>query len=63
MTCLSSPSQISEVAVRETVVPDTYDFVLEEHLQEAKQILDDERVTNMRYELVPSELSEAEFWR
>ena len=44
-------------------VPDEFDFVLEERVQEAKKLLADERVQDMRYNLVPSELSEAEFWK
>ena len=56
-------AQISEDVVLNTAVPDEFDFALEERVQEAKKLLADDQVQDMRYNLVPSELTEAEFWR
>ena len=44
-------------------VPESFDFLLEDNLQAAKEVLQDERVAMLRFRLVPSVLDEAQFWR
>mmetsp|Transcript_2684 Transcript_2684/g.5237 ORF Transcript_2684/g.5237 Transcript_2684/m.5237 type:complete len:148 (+) Transcript_2684:111-554(+) len=44
-------------------IPESFEFLLEDNLPAAKEILQDERVALLRFRLVPSVLDEAQFWR
>lgn len=61
--CFHLVSQISENALVTLEVPHDFDFALDEHVSEAKLLHSDNRVSAVRYSLVPSEMSESEFWR
>ena len=38
-------------------------FSMDEHLEDAKQLLEHEHIATIRYTLVPAMMNEAEFWR
>ena len=44
-------------------VPESFSFSMEESIAEAQALLTSERISELRYELVPSQLTETEFWR
>ena len=44
-------------------IPESFDFLLEDNLGAAREVLLDERVALLRFRLVPSVLDEAHFWR
>ena len=44
-------------------IPESFEFLLEDNLAAAKEVLQDERVALLRFRLVPSVLDEAQFWR
>ena len=44
-------------------IPESFDFLLEDNLGAAREVLLDERVALLRFRLVPSVLDEAQFWR
>ena len=44
-------------------IPESFEFLLEDNLAAAREVLLDERVAQLRFRLVPSMLEEAQFWR
>ena len=44
-------------------IPESFEFLLEDNLAAAREVLLDERVAQLRFRVVPSMLEEAQFWR
>ena len=60
-------SSLARIALTEDMllqeVPADFGFALEEHLSDARSMVSDERISQLRYQLVPSAIDEAGFWR
>ena len=43
-------------------VPGAFEFAFEDHLHDARSLLSNDKISLLRYKLVPSEIDETRFW-
>jgi len=57
-------AEVTEAQLLATTVPPSFEFSMQESLEDAKHLLDKSTsLATLRYELVPGVMSEVDFWR